>query len=37
MSFLALLPVFGAALVWLPVAIYFLATGSVWQGIALLA
>ena len=36
MCFLALLPVFGAALVWLPFAIYFLTTGAVWQGIGLL-
>lgn len=37
MAFLSLLPAIGAALVWLPVAIYFLVTGAVWQGIALLA
>jgi predicted PurR-regulated permease PerM len=37
MSFLALLPLVGATLVWLPFAIYFLATGSIWQGIGLLA
>lgn len=36
MSFLALLPVFGAALVWLPFAIYFLATGAILQGVGLL-
>jgi predicted PurR-regulated permease PerM len=36
MCFLALLPLFGAALVWFPFAIYFLATGAVWQGIGLL-
>jgi predicted PurR-regulated permease PerM len=33
----ALLPVVGAGLIWGPVAIYFLATGSVWQGVALIA
>jgi predicted PurR-regulated permease PerM len=32
MAFLSLLPAVGAALVWLPVAIYFLATGALWQG-----
>lgn len=37
MALLSLLPAVGAALVWLPVAIYFLATGAVWQGIALTA
>lgn len=37
MAFLSLLPVVGAGLVWLPVAIYFLATGAVWQGLALIA
>ncbi len=36
MSFLSLLPAIGAGIVWLPVAIYFLATGSVWQGIFLI-
>src|SRR5205807_8462683 len=35
MSFLSLLPAVGAALVWLPVAIYFLATGAAWQGVIL--
>ncbi len=37
MAFLSLLPAVGAALVWLPVAIYFFIVGAVWQGIALLA
>jgi len=37
MAFLSLLPAFGAALVWLPVALYFLLTGALWQGIALVA
>ena len=37
MAFLSLLPAIGAALVWLPVAIYFLVTGATWQGIVLIA
>ena len=37
MAFLSLLPAIGAAIVWAPVAIYFLATGSTWQGVALIA
>lgn len=36
MAFLSLLPAIGAGLVWGPVAIYFLLTGMVWQGIALI-
>ncbi len=36
MAFLSLLPAIGAALVWLPVAIYFLVTGSIWQGVFLI-
>lgn len=36
MSFLALLPLFGATLVWLPFAIYFLATGEILKGSGLL-
>jgi len=35
MALLSLLPAVGAALVWGPVAAYLLATGSVWQAIAL--
>jgi predicted PurR-regulated permease PerM len=35
MAFLSLIPAVGATLVWLPVAIYLLATGAVWQGIGL--
>lgn len=35
MTFLSLLPAVGAALIWAPVAIYFLVTGAVWQGITL--
>ncbi len=37
MAFLSLLPAVGTALVWLPVAIYFLVTGAVWQGVVLIA
>ena len=37
MAFLSLLPAIGAGLVWLPVALYFFATGGIWQGIALCA
>lgn len=37
MALLSLLPVVGAGLVWLPVAIYFLVTGAIWQGILLIA
>jgi predicted PurR-regulated permease PerM len=37
MAFLSLLPAVGTALVWAPVAIYFLATGALWQGIVLAA
>ncbi len=37
MTILSLLPAVGAALVWLPVAIYFLATGATWQGLTLAA
>lgn len=36
MAFLSLLPAVGAALVWLPVAIYFLATGESWKGLVLI-
>ena len=36
MAFLSLLPAIGAAVVWLPVAVYFLVTGSIWQGVALI-
>jgi predicted PurR-regulated permease PerM len=37
MAFLSLLPAVGAAIVWAPVAIYFLVTGAVWQGVVLIA
>ncbi|HUU66306.1 MAG TPA: AI-2E family transporter [Methyloceanibacter sp.] len=36
MAFLSLLPALGAAVVWLPVALYLLATGAVWQGVVLI-
>jgi predicted PurR-regulated permease PerM len=36
MAFLSLLPAIGAGLVWMPVAIYFLTTGAIWQGIGLI-
>lgn len=35
MTFLSLLPAVGAALIWAPVAVYFLVTGAVWQGVTL--
>lgn len=35
MSFLSLLPAVGAAIIWGPVAAYFLFTGAVWQGAVL--
>jgi predicted PurR-regulated permease PerM len=37
MAFLSLLPLIGAGLVWLPVAAYFIVTGGLWQGLALVA
>src|SRR5664280_1682856 len=37
MAFFSLLPGIGAASIWAPVAVYLLATGSVWQGIVLMA
>lgn len=37
MAFLSLLPAVGTALVWGPIAVYFLATGSIWQGLVLIA
>jgi predicted PurR-regulated permease PerM len=37
MAFLSLLPAIGAALIWAPVAIYLLAIGAVWKGVALIA
>lgn len=35
MALLSLLPAVGAALIWLPVAIYFLATGAIFKGVIL--
>lgn len=35
MALLSLLPAIGAVLVWGPVAVYLLATGALWQGVAL--
>lgn len=37
MAFLSLLPAVGAAIIWVPVAIYFLLTGAIWQGVSLIA
>ncbi|HRO28002.1 MAG TPA: AI-2E family transporter, partial [Luteimonas sp.] len=37
MAFLSLLPAVGTGLVWGPVAIYFLATGSIVEGVVLIA
>jgi predicted PurR-regulated permease PerM len=37
MALLSLLPAVGAALIWLPVSLYLLATGALWQAVALLA
>jgi predicted PurR-regulated permease PerM len=37
MAFLSLLPAVGTALVWLPVAVYLLVTGAVWQGVVLIS
>jgi predicted PurR-regulated permease PerM len=36
MAFVSLVPAVGAGLVWVPVAIYLLVTGAIWQGIALI-
>lgn len=36
MMFMSLLPAIGAGLVWLPVAVYFFATGAIWQGVVLM-
>lgn len=36
MALLSLLPAIGAALVWVPAAIYLLATHAIWQGVALI-
>lgn len=36
MAFLSLLPAIGTALVWVPVAVYFLLTGTAWKGLVLI-
>ena len=36
MAFFSLLPAIGAGLIWIPVAVYLLATGELWQGVALI-
>ena len=36
MTVLSLLPAVGAAVVWVPVAIYLFATGEVWRGVVLM-
>ena len=36
MAFLSLLPAVGSAIVWFPVAIYLLLSGSVWEGLVLI-
>lgn len=35
MAFMSLLPAIGTGIVWVPVAIYLLATGAIWQGLVL--
>ncbi|SQK75812.1 putative inner membrane protein [Tatumella ptyseos] len=35
MAFLSLVPAVGSAIIWLPVAIYFLAAGPLWKGVFL--
>jgi predicted PurR-regulated permease PerM len=37
MAFLSILPAVGASLVWAPVALYFLFTGAIWEGLSLSA
>lgn len=37
MAVTSLLPAIGAALVWLPIALYLIATGETWRGVALIA
>lgn len=36
MGFMSLLPAVGSGLIWLPIAIYLIATGALWQGIVLI-
>jgi predicted PurR-regulated permease PerM len=35
MAFFSLVPAIGAGLIWIPVAVYLLVTGAIWQGIGL--
>jgi predicted PurR-regulated permease PerM len=35
MAFMSLLPAIGTGIIWVPVAIFLLATGAIWQGVAL--
>lgn len=35
MAFLSLIPAVGTGLIWVPAALYLLATGSVWEGVVL--
>jgi predicted PurR-regulated permease PerM len=37
MAIFSLLPALGPAIVWLPVAIYLLASGEIWQGVTVIA
>ncbi|WP_426105662.1 AI-2E family transporter [Massilia sp. TSP1-1-2] len=37
MAFLSLLPAVGAAIIWAPVALYFLVTGAIWKAVILTA
>ncbi|QWG21166.1 AI-2E family transporter [Bradyrhizobium sediminis] len=37
MAFFSLVPAIGAGLIWIPVAVYLLVTGAVWQGMFLIA
>jgi predicted PurR-regulated permease PerM len=37
MAVFSLLPAIGAGLIWIPVAVYLLATGAIWQGVVLVA
>ncbi len=36
MMFMSLIPVLGSFIVWIPAAIYLLATGEIWQGVVLI-
>jgi predicted PurR-regulated permease PerM len=37
MAVFSLLPAIGAGLIWIPVAVYLLVTGAMWQGMVLIA